>query len=112
MNVGPMGLLASVAASPLAQRAADNDRTASAVTSQQRDTKSSELAQKAAGIGEPDGDEHSISDRDADGRREWEFQPPAQEDAPTDANGEVQQPAIRHSIDITATSGGQLDLTV
>ena len=50
-----------------------------------------EKAEAAAGVGEPDGEDHETAERDADGRRPWEDQP---EPEATPA-----RPALRQSKD-------------
>lgn len=109
MSVGPLGgVFTSVAGSPLAQTAgADTDRTRQATANQQRQIQAHEKAEAAAGIGKPDGEEHETSERDADGRRMWEFGRPVQ----SAAEGEALPPAPPLSKDATGESGNQLDLS-
>ena len=38
-------------------------------------------AEAAAGVGEPDGEDHETAERDGDGRRPWEDQPEPEADA-------------------------------
>ena len=60
-------------------------------------------AEAAAGVGEPDGEDHEAAERDADGRRPWEEQPePEQSDS---------APAVRQSKDPSQQRGNLLDLT-
>lgn len=74
MSMGPLGgILGSAAGSPLSQtKGATTERAArdSAVkeTADQLDLQ----AEKSAGIGQTE-QEHESSDRDADGRRAWEW---------------------------------------
>ena len=75
---------------------------------QQGDTKSDLQAEKAAGIGETDGDEHDANERDADGRRPWEIAARAKK---TDADQSAESPPPRQSKDASGAAGGQLDLT-
>jgi hypothetical protein len=109
MNVGvATGIPASIAGIPVAQASgSDIDRT-HADTAAQRSAISAELhAEKAAGIGETDGEDHAIDERDADGRTPWEFGP-----AKPAANPQAEEEtAQRKSRDVTGESGGQLDLT-
>lgn len=108
MSVGPLGFFASIAATPLAQRAAGNERTQSETTRQAGEIKAAESATAAAGIGAADGEEHSANERDADGRRLWEH--PANGKPPVEA--EIADPTLpRQSRDTTGVAGGQLDLT-
>jgi hypothetical protein len=75
MSVGPMtGVAGGAAATSVAQTAgSEMDRAEQATASQERRVRHEQLADKAAGIGQPDGDNHETADRDADGRRPWEF---------------------------------------
>ncbi len=74
MSMGPLGgILGSAAGSPLSQtKGATTEQAArdSAVkeTADQLDLQ----AEKSAGIGQTE-QEHGLSDRDADGRRAWEW---------------------------------------
>jgi hypothetical protein len=108
MSVGSLGIIGSIAASPAAQRGADAERVQQDTVRQQGETKSDLQAEKAAGIGETDGDEHEANERDADGRRPWEIATRARK---TDADDNLEPPPLRQSKDATGTSGGQLDLT-
>ena len=109
MTVGPLGFFGSIAATPAAQRGADNERVQQETVRQHGEAKSDRLAESAAGIGETDGDEHGTNERDADGRRPWEIAPngkkPDSSAAPTD------ELPLRQSKDVTGTTGVQLDLT-
>ena len=60
-------------------------------------------AEAAAGVGEPDGEDHETHDRNADGRRPWEDQPAPEADA--------EPPDMRQSKDPSGQSGNLLDLT-
>lgn len=74
MSVGPMGasLASSIAASNLAQRSSsDVANNQQATANQARVVDSTEKAEKATGVGDPEESEKT-SDRDADGRRAWE----------------------------------------
>jgi hypothetical protein len=99
MSVGPLGN--TNALSGTSQELANQARRAS-----------SELkAEFAAGLGEMDADQEA-SDRDADGRRPWEFrnrQPTGEEVAPTAAEAELGQ-AASQSKDASGQSGAVLDL--
>jgi hypothetical protein len=61
-----------------------------------------EKAEAAAGIGQPDGDDHETEDRGADGRRPWE-------EPSTAAANATSQKAPR-SVDPSRQSGNLLDL--
>lgn len=108
MSVGPLGFFASIATTPAAQRGADVERTHQEASRQAGEAANDAKAEKAAGIGETDGEEHSTNERDADGRRPWEFAPGTKK--PSEAAAETTA-TTRQSKDLTGTSGGQLDLT-
>jgi hypothetical protein len=59
-------------------------------------------AEAAAGIGQPDGDDHETEDRGPDGRRPWE------EPSTAAANATSQKPP--RSVDASRQSGNLLDL--
>ncbi|MEW4453966.1 MULTISPECIES: hypothetical protein [Bremerella] len=74
MSVGPMGasFASSIAGTDLAQRnSSDVPAAQQATSNHSRKVDSTEKAEKAAGVGDPDESE-KVSDRDADGRRAWE----------------------------------------
>lgn len=107
MSVGPMaGLASGVAATSLAQTVGSEvDRAEQATAGQERRIRNGQLAEKAAGIGQADGDDHETAERDADGRRLWE--------AP-DASAPSQSEHLaveRLSKDVSHQSGNLLDLT-
>jgi hypothetical protein len=108
MSVGSLGFFGSIAATPAAQRGADTDRAQQDTVRQQGEAKSDLQAEKAAGIGETDGDEHDTNERDADGRRPWEIGARSKKD---DAAQNAEAPPPRQSKDATGETGGQLDLT-
>jgi hypothetical protein len=81
MNIGSLGIVGGLAASPLSQRTAETDRADREAADQAREAKTSEKAEQAAGIGQTEEDS-GAQERDADGRRPWEH--PAQPQ-PTDA---------------------------
>jgi hypothetical protein len=73
MSVGPLGsVLSSAAGAPQAQPRADVDQAEKTIADQHREAQRNEQADAAAGIAQPDGEEHEAEDRDADGRRMWE----------------------------------------
>lgn len=109
MSVGPMsGVVGSAAGAPLSQTAGSETERAKADSSaKQRQVDNDTKAEKAAGIGQTEGDE-GPAQRDADGRKLWEGeaqsskqdeQPPAEPEPP------------RQAKDPTGQSGGALDLT-
>jgi len=119
MNVGiSAGIPASIAGAPMAQISGSEVDRAKTETAAQRRAQTSEIkAEQAAGIGATDGEDHTISDRDADGRRMWELParhaaPNANTDANTDTETSEQAPTTEHhSIDPTGDRGGLLDLS-
>jgi hypothetical protein len=110
MSIGPLGIIGSVAGSPLAQsKGSEVDRAAQDTAHQSRQINSENKAEQAAGIGQTEEDQES-SDRDADGRRLWEEQAPPREASQDDAPAGEETDAPR-SKDPSGLSGGQLDLT-
>ena len=109
MNVGvSTGIPASIAGIPIAQTSGSESDRIRADTSAQRSTAAAEdHAKRAEGIGAADGEDHQTDDRDADGRRPWEFGP-----AKTVAKPQAEEDVVeRHSRDASGESGGQLDVT-
>ncbi len=109
MSVGPLGgLAASAAGAPLAQtKGSDVERAEQDVANQQRNVRSEQKAESAAGIGEADGEDHETEDRDADGRRLWEEAPAAK----SDKSGGSDSDDEARSKDVSGQSGNLLDLT-
>ncbi|HZZ70642.1 MAG TPA: hypothetical protein VFE24_00195 [Pirellulales bacterium] len=105
MSIGALGVIGGLSAAPLAQKSADAERTQNASVQQQRQVAGELQAENAAGIGQTDG-EQEASDRDADGRRLWEVNPPAKPNAAEPEANAAQ------SIDLSGNRGGQLDLTI
>lgn len=109
MSVGPsLGLVSSVAATPLAQaKGSDLEKQKTDAAQKQRQDDSVEKAEAAAGIGKTE-EESATSDRDADGRRPWEIGPPEHQsagEAPAESN------APPRSKDPTGQCGQSLDLS-
>jgi hypothetical protein len=103
MSLGPVGIAASTAGTPLAQtKGSALERAQEQVGAERRQVYHEKKAAAAAGVGEPDGEDHETTDRDADGRRPWE-EPP---EAPAAAAGDS-----RPSKDPSQQSGNLLDLT-
>ena len=105
MSIGPAaGIAASAAGAPVAQaRGSEVERAQQSANTQQRKTDSLHAADDAAGIGKTSEDQES-SDRDADGRRLWEFGP--------DGKPKQDEPAQpKPTRDPTGQSGTVLDLT-
>jgi hypothetical protein len=104
MSIGPLASTASAAGSPLAQtRGPDVERAQGEVGAQGRRVYHEGKAAAADGVGQPDGEDHETTDRDADGRRPWEELPEGPEDAGS--------PGVRQSKDPTRQRGNLLDLT-
>ena len=61
-------------------------------------------ADSAAGVGEPDGEDHEAHDRQPDGRRPWEEPAGSGQSIPAAAD-------VRQSKDPSRQSGNLLDLT-
>jgi hypothetical protein len=107
MSVGPLsGVIASAAGVPLAQsKGSDVERVSQEVGAQHRSITNERKAEAAAGIGEADGENHQTGERDADGRRPWEF-PAAKQNPAEDAS---KNPPL--SRDPSGDSGNAIDLS-
>lgn len=104
MSIGSLGGVSSLAASPSTQRTSDTEKTQAATTEKARIDSAAEYAEQASGIGETK-EESESSDRDADGRRIWEFsEKKKQEEA------EAEAARLAKSKDPSGNSGGTLDL--
>jgi len=108
MSVGPLsGIAGSAAGSPLSQaNGSDKDRVRQDAGVQQRRVESTEKAEAAAGVGETDGEDHETAERDADGRRPWQWNETPEEQHDADA-----QEHHRCAKDPTGNSGTKLDLS-
>ncbi len=106
-SVGPLGgVNVSAAGTPLAQtKSSDVERAGQDVGAQHRTAVYEKKAEAAAGIGETDGEDHQTDERDADGRRPWEFAAKN----PNSVDDPSKQPP--KSRDTTGESGNLLDLT-
>ena len=108
MSIGPMSSIAgSVAGSSLAQtRGSELDRAQQESTARELLARSEEKAELAAGVGQTDGENHQTAERDADGRRLWEFtRRQGEHDA---GQEESRDPRVQ---DPTGQSGSMLDLS-
>ena len=107
MSVGPMtGIAGSVAGTPLAQtKGSDIERTHQDAVVQQSSVENEEKAESAAGVGEPDTEDHSTDERDADGRLPWQLP-----EAKQNPDKQVAPPA-QPTKDPTGQSGNLLDLS-
>jgi hypothetical protein len=101
-----MGMMGSVAGSPLAQtKGTDIERAEQETSAQTRRADSEKKAESASGVGETEEDQQS-SERDADGRRLLEATPKPE------ATGEEHEPEEwPRSIDPSGQTGVNLDLT-
>jgi hypothetical protein len=107
MSIGSLGMIGSLAATPLAQKSGEVDTAKAEAGNQQRAADANQRADSAAGIGVTQGDSQT-SERDADGRRLWETTAAAKKPAEQAAGENVEPP---RSKDVTGTTGNQLDLS-
>ena len=107
MSIGSLGIVGSLAGTPLPQRAAEADKLQRETADQARAVQAADRAEQAAGIGETEEDSKT-SERDADGRRPWEQSPTAKKESqpPLDAN--VDPPG--RAKDPSGACGGKLDI--
>lgn len=89
MSMGPLGgILGSAAGSPLSQtKGVTTERAARDSVAKETADQLDLHAEKSAGIGTTEGDSET-SDRDADGRRAWEWnekKKPAEEESPEES---------------------------
>ena len=92
-----------MAGTPLAQATGSEvERAHGEVGAQRRRVYHERKAEAAAGVGEPDGEDHETGERGADGRRPWEEQPVSEA---TDASQDTPR-----SVDPSRQSGNLLDL--
>lgn len=105
MSIGGLGSISSLAATPTTQRTSDVEKTQTATAEKSRVEAAAEYAEQASGIGETK-EESETSDRDADGRRIWEFG-----EKPKQAEQPAEQQTAGQAIDPTGDAGGTLDLT-
>jgi hypothetical protein len=105
-----MGMIGSIAGTPLSQtKGSEVEKAVQDTESQARTTQAQQRAESAAGIGQTEEDSEA-NDRDADGRRLWEVQqqsPP--KDRASAADAAVDDPP--RSKDPTGMSGNTLDLS-
>jgi len=92
-----------VAGTPLPQaKGSEVERAHREVGAQRRQVYHEQKAEAAAGVGEPDGEDHETAERDADGRRPWEDRP--------DSEGNDASRGVPRSADPSRQSGNLLDL--
>jgi hypothetical protein len=104
MNIPPLSHISSLAGTALAQsKGPQIDRVHHDAAADERRIEVDGKAANAEGIGATDGEEKETADRDADGRRLWEFSLRDAQPSPNDANKHPAQ-------DPTALSGTRLDV--
>jgi hypothetical protein len=108
MSIGSLGIVGSLAGSPLAQKAPEADKVQKEATDRTRQTDAEARAESAAGIGQTE-EESQASERDADGRRPWELkqQKPAEEATPESAADSL----LAAPKDPTGDRGGLIDIS-
>ncbi len=100
MNIGPLnGINTGAAGSPLVHaKGAEVERAGQQLGAERRRVYHGRKAAAAAGVGEPDGEDHEAStERDADGRRPWE-EPPEPASARCAAGRRAKTPRGRAAI--------------
>jgi hypothetical protein len=109
MNIGPAGIVGSTAGIPLSQtRGTDAERAAHASADSQRTAESRLKAENAAGIGAADGEGNETHERDADGRRLWEW--PRETPSPDQAEQPKSDDLPPRSAAGEPDTGSQIDL--
>ncbi len=106
MSIGSLGSIGSLAAAPATQRTSDTDKTQAATSDKARSDAAVEYAEQASGIGETR-EESKAGDRDADGRRLWEFE----EEKKDEPAAEADSASEAKSKDPTGAAGQNLDLS-
>jgi hypothetical protein len=110
MSIGSLSFGSVGAATPLAQsKGSDVDRSQQESAAQEGQLQNDLKAEQAAGIGQTDGDEHEIEERDADGRRPWELA--RKRKKPPLAQAPTAPEEAPHSRDATGQCGNALDVT-
>ena len=107
MSIGPLaGLPTSAAGSPLAQESGPAaDRAAQDASADRRSIDSQQKASDAAGVGRTDGQRHESDQRDANGRRHWQWTP-----GDSDSTNAEDQPSQGQREDASGGRGTLLDL--
>ncbi|MBL8826832.1 MAG: hypothetical protein JNM18_07575 [Planctomycetaceae bacterium] len=106
MSVGPLNPIAGFAGAPLAQtKGAEQDRARVDAARHEARVRDAAKAADAAGIAAADGEDKRAEDRDADGRRLWEFTERKPNDEAPESHDSPQ------SVDPTGERGGELDLS-
>lgn len=102
MSIESLGIISSLAGSPLAQKAPEADKLPKDATDRARQSDAETRAENAAGIGQMEEDSEA-SERDADGRRPWELPQRTVSDDEA-AGGSIAN-------DLTGKPGGLLDIS-
>jgi hypothetical protein len=103
MNIGPLPA-AGAAGLPLAQtKGSAVELAQEALGARGRRVYHENKAEAAAGVGQPDGEDHETHQRDADGGRDWESQP--------EPDALDRSSPTRQTTDPSGQSGQFLDLT-
>ena len=74
------------------------ERAQQEVGARRRQVYHQQKAEAAAGVGEPDGEDHEAAERDADGRRPWEDQPEPEQSQIRPTCGKAKTPPVRAEI--------------
>ncbi|HEY2828039.1 MAG TPA: hypothetical protein VGJ04_10600 [Pirellulales bacterium] len=110
MSIASLSFAAIGAGTPLPQsKGADANRAIQEVAAQKSQTQSDLAAERAAGVGETDGNEHEIEDREADGRLPWAL--PAGIESRSVAPPESSKSSETSDRHMTGQCGKILDLT-
>ncbi len=83
MSIGPLG----------STFGAEQERLHQVVGAQRRKVYHDGKAEAAAGVGEPDGEDHAAAERDADGRRPWEEPPQPGQNTPSRGETRCKNPS-------------------
>jgi hypothetical protein len=103
MSINSLGIVSSLAATPLAQKGPQADQVQRQAVDHARQAESQSRAEVAAGIGQTE-EESEASERDADGRRPWEIPPLRKADEPM-------PDAPPAAIDQGSERGGLIDIS-
>jgi hypothetical protein len=106
MSVGSLGMIGSLATTPLPQKAAEADKVQRDSTAQAREAQAAQAAEAASGIGETEEDSQA-AERDADGRRLWEA---GDKKEPVEEPAAVTEPGPHLARDPSGEAGGTVDL--
>ena len=109
MSIGPVGgLAASLSGTPLAQvKGTELERAELDSSAHERRIRSDELAETAAGIGPPDGEDHESAGRGANGRPSWQV---PSDETPESIDNESGTADPSQPNDASGQSGRLLDL--